>query len=246
MNPTNMYRSICAAGVLTAIYIIGSAACNFVLQSRLDEAVAQLNHTRDPYDAALELDAALIGLQKTCAWAWCSDELATAVEDVLFNRDSLLMSALVRGDERAIELTFDERRSSIHILKKARMLLPALAQLPNATPETLRMAGEMYAQGTYVGVDYKRAYALFSQAWKAGNTKAAVNLAQLFWAMNDSPNTYLWSLRCNDQCRVLQNTARSTLEGSQILRIQAMARFDKILTTGSTPLSNPSDMEASK
>lgn len=245
-----LIRLGCIVAVLLGLYSINALMVSH-LQKDLDASLAEASHIGDSFDAAFKLNAAIDASHATCRKIFCDEDLKKTEDNLISIRDSLLVSAVARGDNRAIELAFDEKRAPANIRFKAQMLLPVLAELSNPSAETLRLAGEMYAEGNHISLDYKHAYVLLTKAWSQGNTQAAGSLAKLFEAMNDNPNAYLWSLRCRgssygERCYGQQDAARAKLEGSQILRIQAMARFNKIMTVGTTPLAPHSDAEDSK
>jgi len=226
-----------------AVYGLGCLVVSYHQQYRLDSSLLETSVLNDSFSAAHQLQKTLRSRGMVCSIFYCTQDLKAKYEKVRSVREDLLLSAASQGDKRAISLVFDSENSSPILRYKAQALIPAMSLLPNPTPQTLQLAGEMYMRGEAVNTDYKRAYSYLSKSWAQGNKFAAASLARLFSLLNDSPNAYLWGLRCKVTCTEVTATAQSHLEANQILRIQSMAPFDKIMTAGTTPLSTSSNLE---
>lgn len=197
------------------------------------------------YDNFVLLDNAFTKGERFCLVWPCSFDLEYAISSAGTQRYSALIFALEDEDIRALDVALSPNVSE-RVRLRFKSQLKSLLDRPNANPEFLSRVGELYLSGEGVGVDYNRAYAFLAKAWSGGDTQAAHHLTNLFSAMSDAPNTYLWSLRCPDQCLEWRATARAKLDGNQILRIQAVARIDKLMTAGPTPLVPASVTETSK
>lgn len=214
-----MMKTKTRLAALSALMLIG---CTWEsadeVQSKLRtaalKAIEDAKAVDDPWQAHEKLAAAFseINKPKVCGLARYGESICQKVPDdataeVRAELERYEDAAIKKGNPDAIVSVFDA--GAVYGEKKARLakLAPdilAAADRLRGTPDdqdALRAAGLIASQGTVSVRNTTRAIGYFARAWAAGNADAANDVANVYSAINDYRNAYLWSLRCVNPCR---------------------------------------------
>ncbi|QNM95452.1 hypothetical protein [Chitinimonas koreensis] len=149
------------------------------------------------------------------------------------SRDALLFLFVVGHDEG------DGDHSTLRT-KHVKTLFDYLDSAPNAELDgpLLMKAGELALAGTATMRDVRRAIGFYARAWALGTDGAAQAAAAAFVKIRDTPNAYLWALRCTGNCQRDSWTALDQLEKDlsldEIQQVQKLAPVVSVIEVSSS------------
>lgn len=204
---------------LLLIIAIGTlAGCDYT--ASLDEGLAKARQVKDPYVAStLMVTAYKNYYTHGCLWRGCRQSELESARNLDRAGGELMVNAVRAGDLRAIDAVFNTFSSSL-VKEEAAPSVIELAEKPGASARVLVIAGNLVMEGEYIPPEFRQAFGYFSRAWRQGDPAAAEGLMALFTRQGDAANSYLWRLRCADQCQWEDEELLATVPADRKLEIE--------------------------
>ena len=204
--------------LLLIVAIATLAGCDYT--ARLDAGLAQARQVKDPYVASTLMATAYQDYYTDgCLWRGCTQSELESARNLDKAGGELMVNAVKAGDLRAMDAVFNTFSSSL-VKEDAAPSVIELAEKPDAKARVLIIAGNLVMEGEYVPAGFRQAFGYFARAWQQGDPAAAEGLMSLFTRRNDAANSYLWRLRCADQCQWEDEELLATIPADRKLEIE--------------------------